>query len=300
MGRIGMVLVTGTALGSSVVMTRLGVHEIPPLPLVALRLSVATVAFLAVLVLLKRRFPRDRRTLLDIGLVGVTQGLPLLAFTIALQFISSGVLTMFLALIPLFTGLMAHVWLNQERLGFAKAGGLAVAFGGVLLLVATRTTGLTAGASGADVRGYGLALAGALVIAASVVYTRRRLRHVDVVVLTAGQFLAACLVVVPIALLVGSVNLAAVSWTGWMAVAYTGMVGSFSAFFLMFTLNRRYGATTSVLPTYLTPAVSAVLGAVLLGEVITPPFLAAAGMILAGVLLAIRQATPRLMQAEAG
>ena len=297
MGRIGMVLVTGTALGSSVVMTRLGVHEIPPLPLVALRLSVATVAFLAVLVLLKRRFPRNRRTLLDIGLVGVTQGLPLLAFTIALQFISSGVLTMFLALIPLFTGLMAHVWLNQERLGFAKAGGLAVAFGGVLLWVATRTTALTAGASGADVRGYGLALAGALVIAASVVYTRRRLRHVDVVVLTAGQFLAACLVVVPIALLVGSVNLAAVSW---MALAYTGMVGSFSAFFLMFTLNRRYGATTSVSPTYPTPAVSAVLGAVLLGEVITPPFLAAAGMILAGVFLASRQATPRLMQAEAG
>ena len=111
--------------------------------------------------------------------MGVTQGLPLLAFTIALQFISSGVLTIFIALIPLVTGLMAHVWLNQERLGFAKAGGLAVAFGGVLLLVATRTTGLTAGASGADVRGYGLALAGALVIAASVVYTRRRLRHVE-------------------------------------------------------------------------------------------------------------------------
>ena len=78
------------------------------------------------------------------------------------------------------------------------------------------------------------------------------------------------------------------------------MVGSFSAFFLMFTLNRRYGATTSVLPTYLTPAVSAVLGAVLLGEVITPPFLAAAGMILAGVFLPSRQATPRLMQAQAG
>jgi drug/metabolite transporter (DMT)-like permease len=69
----------------------------------------------------------------------VTQALPNLAFAIALKSISSGALTMSLALIPLFTRLMAHVLRHQERLALGKAAGQALGFSGLLFPLATRT-----------------------------------------------------------------------------------------------------------------------------------------------------------------
>jgi drug/metabolite transporter (DMT)-like permease len=289
--RLGLIGLAGVALGSSVVMTRMGVSEIPPLSLVTLRLALATLAFAVLLLGLRRRLPRQPRQWLDIAVVGVANsGIPLLFFTIAVQFISSSVLTLFITLSPLLTGVMAHAWLAHEKLSPTKLGGLLVALAGVVVLISTGTTGLAAGAAGLDLRGPLLALAGVVVGSAGAVYTRLRLRQVDVLVVTAGQMLAGLLFVLPFALALSSLSLAAVGARGWTAVAYSGLVGSFTGFLLLFYLIKRFGATIASLATYLMPVVAASLGAVILGEVITLPLVAAAGLILAGVVVVNRSA----------
>lgn len=287
--RIGLIVLTGAVLGSSVVMTRVGVSEIAPLSLVLLRLVVATLGFAITLLLFKRNLPREARIWLDIAIVGITNaGIPLVFFTIALQFISSAVLTIFIALVPLFTGLMAHVWLEQEKLTRVKIAGLVAAFVGVLVLLLTGTTGLAQVASGLDVRGQILALIGAVVGAVSGVYTRLKLRGTDVIVVTAGQFAVGLLVVAPFALALSSLNVSAITLRGWFSVVYTGIIGSFIGFLLVFYMIKRFGATIASLPTYVMPAVSAALGVVILSEVVTPPLLAGASLILFGVFLASR------------
>lgn len=270
-------------------MTRLGITEIPPLSLVELRLAVATLAFLVTLIAFKRKLPREPRTLMDIAVVGITNmGVPLMAFTIALKFISSAVLTVFITMIPLFTGLMAHVWLPQERLNRIKAAGMVLAFAGVIYLLITRTTGLAESAPQLDIRGQILGLGGAVVAAAAGVYTRLRLRRVDIVVVTAGQMAVGLLAVAPVALALSNLDLSAITWRGWVAVTYTGIVGSFVAFLLIFYMIQRFGATAGALPAFIMPAVAAVLGTFILGEVITVPLILGAGLILSGVFMATR------------
>src|SRR5574341_1049905 len=177
--RIGLILLAGTALGSSAVMSRFGLREIPPLSLVMLRFATATLAYAITLAALKRELPRDVITWRDIAISGVAAtGVPLLLFTVALQFISSGVLTIFIALIPLFTGLIAHWALAHEKLSPARLAGLLLAFAGAMLLILTGTTGLADGAT-ADIRGQMLGLAGALLASLGLIFTRLRLQSAD-------------------------------------------------------------------------------------------------------------------------
>lgn len=289
MERIVLILLTGLALGSSVVVVRVGLVEIQPLPLAVLRLTVASLAFIITLRLLRREMPRDPRTLFDIALVGMANtAFPLLAFTVALQFLSSGVLTIYLALIPLFTALMAHVWLEQERLTLLKIAGLVVSFGGVIFLLITRTTGLVASVAGQDIIAQILVLGGVLAVAAATVYTRLRLRGADALMVAALQTVVAWLAVSLFAVFFSTIDLGEITWRGWTAVVYTAIVGSFVGFFLLFYLIRRYGATASALPSYVMPAVSAFLGVLILGEIITLPLVVGAVLILAGVFLTSR------------
>ncbi len=287
---LGSILLTGVLLGSSIVIARMGVLEIPPYTQVGLRLTVATVAYAVLVAGLRKRLPTSRRCWLDIAVVGVTNtAVPVLTFTAALQFVSSGVVALIIALVPIFTGVMAHWWLAQERLHRSRVAGLTVGFLGVALLILTRTTGLAGSGGELDVRGPLLSLAGVLFGSASAVYTRLRLRQVDALVVAAGQNVVAWAVVLPLALVLSPVDLSAISPRGWFSVAYNGLVSSFAGILVIFYMIRRFGATPAALSTYVIPLVSVSLGAVLLGEVITLPLVGGAGLILAGVYLAGRR-----------
>ena len=259
--KIGLIVLVGLVVGSGIVVTRLGVSEIPALELVMLRLTVTTIAFALTLVVFNREMPSDARTWVDIAIVGITNAaLPLILFTLALQFISSAVVGIVLALTPLITGAIAHFWLAQEKLTRRKFGGLVVALSGVLILLLTGTNGLSEVAA-TDLRGQMLAFAGVVVGAASGVYAQERLEKVDVFVLTGGQFAAALLVVAPLALYFYPLDLGAITPLGWMAIGYTGLIASFFGLLIFFYLIQRFGATIASLPNYLYPAVSASLGA---------------------------------------
>ncbi|MEX0622181.1 MAG: DMT family transporter [Candidatus Woykebacteria bacterium] len=285
MNRFVLVLLTGLAFGTSVVITRFAISEIPPLPQVGFRLLIASLAFLFTFFILKGKPPSQGRQRLDIALIGVFgAAVPLLTLTTALQFVSSGMLTIFIAMSPLATALVAHFLLSDERLKAAKIIGLLLATSGVLFLIFTNTSGIPKVTL--DIRGPLLSLIGVVAIAFSTVYTRARLKEVRPLVVSTWQTLAGALVVAPFAFWLVRPDLSLVTWKGWLAVTYNGLVGSFIAFWLTFTIIKRYGATSSVLPTYLMPAVAGIFGTVLLGELITFPLLIGAVIILAGVFLA--------------
>jgi drug/metabolite transporter (DMT)-like permease len=286
--KIGLIVLVGLIVGSGIVVTRLGVGEIPALELVLLRLTLTTIAFALTLLVLKREMPTDARTWVDIAIVGITNAaLPLIFFTLALQFISSAVVGIFLALTPLITGVIAHFWLAQEKLTRNRIVGLVVALVGVLILLLTGTNGLSEVAT-TDLRGQTLAFVGVVVGAASGVYAQQRLEKVDVFVLTGGQFAAALLVVTPLALYFNPLDLGAITPRGWIAIGYTGLIASFFGLLIFFYMIKRFGATIASLPNYLYPAVSASLGALILSEVISAPLIGGMILILFGVFITSR------------
>lgn len=280
----------GVTLGGSVVASRVGLREMPVFTLIALRLTLAAGAFAIILAILRPPLPVGARMWMDITLVGLLNtALPLTAFTLALQYMSSGVIALFLALIPLSTGLMAHVGLAQEKLTLQKLGGLVLAFSGVLVLLLTGTSGLP---TVLDPRGPVLSLSAVVLSSFATVYARRQLGQANVITLTAVQTFVAALVLVPLGLYLARTDLTAVGTTGWLAVAYTGLVGSVIAFLAFFQLIREFGATSAAETTYLTPPVSGLLGVLLLDELISRALVFGAALILLGVFLAERVPHP--------
>jgi drug/metabolite transporter (DMT)-like permease len=285
--RLGTVLLLGLLSGLSIVFLRLGVIEIPALALVTLRLGVASAAFAVAVIAFRRPLPRAMHVWRDIAVVAVTITIvPIVAFTMALQFISSAVASILIALAPALTALMAHFWLPDERLTLVRAAGLAAAFGGVVLLILTGTTGLARSEVLLDVRGFLLVLIAALAVAITGLYSRQRLQNVDVLIVTAGQTVLGLAVVLPLALTFSPVELHAISWRGWLAVGWSGLLDSFAGFFLFMYMIQRFGPSLATLPWYVTPMVSAGLGALLLGEQITLPLVAGSALILSGAYLA--------------
>jgi drug/metabolite transporter (DMT)-like permease len=282
--RVGLVLLTGLAYGSSAVLSRVGTLEIPPLLLVMFRFLVAALGFALLLAYRRPQLPRNRRVWFDIILSAVAIVLPLIAFTTALLYVSTGVVTIIIALIPLFTGLIAHWW-SHEPLNRMMITGLVLGLLGVTTVIATRTTGLEA-AVPADIRWHLIAIGGAVISALGIIYTRRRLHDVDSVVVTAGQMLFAFLCIAPFALTLNTLDVAAVSARGWFSVVWIGTVGATLAFLLSFFLIKRYGATVGSLPGYIVPLVASLLGALLLEELIEPPLVIGGVFILIGVFLA--------------
>lgn len=287
--QIALILLSGSAFGSSVVMSRIGLSEFPPLMLVTMRLVLSSLIFAVVIMLQRRKLPKTFRVWIDIGLVGMGNvALSMLAFTFALQYISSGVLTIILALIPLFTSLMAHVWLSQEKLHLMKLVGLIMAFVGVVILLATRTSGL-AESPIAGPQGYILAILGVIICSGSVVYARLRLRDLDTFVLTGGQMAISLFILIPFAFAFSEIEITTITWRGWMSVGYNGLVGSFLGHLVFFKMVKSYGASAASLSSYVIPVVSTSLGAILLGEIVTMPLGIGAILVLIGVFWAERK-----------
>lgn len=282
------ILVGGIALGATAVASRIGVMEMSAMAFVALRLALALFLFVPALWILHVPLPRGAATWRDVAIVALTTTAPLVAFTYALNWISAGVLTDFLTLVPLFTGILAHRILAHEKLTPVKLAGLLTSFAGVVVILATRTSGLIGTSVSGVSTGHALALAGSVVAAYSGVHIRRTLVDVPTPALTAAQVAISLLLVGPLALLVGGPSLAGVSSKAWIAVGFTAAFGSFFAFWLLTRVAQVYGATPSAQPGYVMPLVSSALGAAMLGEQLSPALIAGGLLILLGLYLANR------------
>jgi drug/metabolite transporter (DMT)-like permease len=259
------VTVLGLLWGSSVVLQRLAVSEQDATTVVALRLLAAVV----------------------IGALNpASTGL---LSAVALQHASSGVVAVLASLGPVFTALLAGVVLHEQPLRRPQLLGLGLAFVGVAVLISTRSSGLGSAQSD-DLRGQLFALLVAVIMAFATVYSRRQLTGVDPLASSAGQITAALLIVLPLMLLFGPPLVEVrFSTAGWLAVIVSGAIGLSASFILFLGMIERHGPTAALLALYVMPVAAALLGALFLGESLSPSMLAGAAFVLLGVALFTRR-----------
>jgi drug/metabolite transporter (DMT)-like permease len=269
---------------------RLAVAEVAPAPLVALRLLAAFLACLPFAPRLAVALTRRPGLMPEFLLVGALNPVLSGLFTaLALQHASSGVVAVLQTLSPISSAALAVAVLREEQaLGMRRVVALLVALGGVAVLLLTGSSGLAGGVAG-DVRGLLLAVCAPVVVSLATIVVRCRLGGTDPRVVASGQITAACLLALPVALLLGPpTDLAQVSARAWLAIVLSGAVGLSAAFVLFVRMIGRYGPTAALLATYVMPVVATVLGVVLLGESLTAPMLVGSALVLAGVLLFTR------------
>lgn len=273
----------GLAWGSSFLWIKLALGEVGPFNLVGWRLLFAILALLVVIGVSRPPFPKDRRTWAALLILGIINtALPFWLITWAEQHIDSAVASVINSSVPLFTMLIAHFALTDDRLTMQRVIGLLVGFGGILILFSREL-----GSAQATLMGQAAALLGAIFYALSAVFIRRTLKGVSPMVQALAPLFSAEAFILSAALLNEGIQVPQQPLT-WLALIWLGVVGSCIAYLLYYRLMHQIGPTRTTLVTYLFPVFGIALGAIFLSEPIDAHLLGGSALILASVAIVNR------------
>ena len=206
---------------------------------------------------------------------------------LGLQFTTASRMAVFIYLSPFVVALGMPFIARSERLSVPQLIGLSIAFAGVAWAFAE---GFTQPAAGA--RQW---LGDALGVAAAVLWgaTTLTIRATPLGKASAEKTLLYQLAVSGVALCAASVATgtpwaAHLSPLAWASLGFQMLVVSFASYLLWFWLVRHYQATQLASFTLLTPVFGLLLGAMLLGEPITPRLLIALAAVAIGIVMVNR------------
>ena len=272
--------------GASFLFTRIAVPAFGPLALAELRVAIAAV--MLVLLLAWRadlsELRRHARRFLLLG--AVNTAIPFSLFAYAALTITAGLASILNATAPLFTALVASVWL-RERLTPLQWLGMAIGIAGVAGLSAEQ--GRVRGRRQRAGDRCGRARVAVVRVSANVV--KRYFTGVRPLSVAAGSQAAAALLLLPFAIAFWpDAPIRAVDWGAGIAL---GVLCTGLAYILYFRLIARVGPASAMTVTFLIPAFAMLWGALILGEDVTGAMLAGCAVILAGTALATGIVRPR-------
>lgn len=261
--------------GGSFLFMRYAVPSFGVLPLMWLRVAIATVCLLPLLVW-RGQLGALRERAAPIALMGLfNSALPFVLIAWATLSITAGLASILNATVPIFTALIGALWLG-DRLGRSRAFGLAVGLAGVALLAADK----------ADFKPGGSGWALVAMMGATTCYgfaanlTKRHLSSVAPLVNAAGSQIISALALLPFALWTWPATLPGL--LPWLAVLALGVACTALAYLMFFRLIGRIGASRAVTVTFLVPVFGTLWGVLLLGERVTLPMLLGGVVVLVG------------------
>ncbi len=265
--------------GASFLFLRMGAPDFGAVPLIALRVGIATILLLPVMRSAGAR-AEFRNNIGPLFVVGITiSALPFCLFTYAALYVSAGVDSILNATTPLWTAVIGFIWFGMP-LKRIQVAGLLTGFAGVVILA---WDAVGAGGKGALVA-VASAVLGALSYGFSANYSKRKLGGVRPFVSAFGSQVMATVVLAPAALaLWPSTPIHAINW---IAVILLGSLCTAIAYLLYFSLIRNAGAQYAASVTFLIPVFGVLWGAVFLRESVTPQEALGCVVILLGTALA--------------
>src|SRR3989304_6711596 len=127
----------GLIWGSSFLWIKIAVQEVDPFTLVSWRLLFGTLGMVAVIVWKRPSFPPQRSIWLALAVLGIINtALPFVLISWGEKSIDSAVASVLNSTVPLFTLVIAHLFLHDEPITARKSVGLLIGFAGVLVLMA--------------------------------------------------------------------------------------------------------------------------------------------------------------------
>lgn len=281
---IPYVALLGLFFGSTLVVSRFSVGQFHPVTYIGLRLTLAGVAHAAIYAFAsRRRWPTDVRLWRHASVLGVMgTAIPMITIISSLKYQSSGLTSLLLTTGPAMTVLLAHFFLDDERLTRLKGLGVVLALGGAVLLAVRGENGLSDVGRAAPI-GYGLVALGMLSSSSMSIYARKNMSDMDSFDVASIRMFVAASVVMPLSLLTIGFDLSPVNSQGYLGLGYAALIGTFSGSMLAFFVIKQYGATSFAMTSYVIPIVAGIAGAIFLGEKITLFMMVGMVFIISGV-----------------
>ena len=269
--------------GPSFLFIKVAVAEIPPLTLVLGRVGIAAVLLYLILRLQNGRLPAIGPVWKHLAFVAlIHNAIPFVLFSWGEQYIDSALASILNGTVPLFTIILAHFLVADDRLTPTKVIGVLIGFVGMIILVAPSFSGGIQGATGGILA---ITLASFL-YGIALVYGRNHLRGLKPMVAPTGQMLLATLYLLPVALIVERpFSLPPPSLQAILAMLALAVFGSAIALSVYYKLLERADASYVSMTTYVIPVFGVILGVLVLDEQLTWPMIIGCGFIIFGVMI---------------
>ncbi|MBL8051480.1 MAG: DMT family transporter [Anaerolineales bacterium] len=256
-------ILLGIIWSSSFLWIKIGVQEVGPMSLVAFRMLFGALTAGVIAYFQGIPFSRDWK---DWGIFAIfgplSLAIPVFLISWGEQTIDSAVASILNATVPLFTLIIAHFWLSDDKITFQKTLGLLIGFGGVIILL---SKDLLASAH-ASIIGQVAVILASFFYGLSAVGIRKYTTHINNVMRGVGLLTTSAILM----WLVGPIferpfEIPQLPIT-WVAALWLGILGSGLAMIMMYYLIHEIGPTRASLVTYLFPVGGVLLGVIFLNE----------------------------------
>ncbi|MBT3395844.1 MAG: EamA family transporter [Alphaproteobacteria bacterium] len=264
--------------GGSFYFIAVALTALPPLTVVTLRVGLATLALLAVMMVMGIKIPSGPvwRVYLGLGFINIAAPFSLIVW--GQTHIPSGLASILNAATPLFGVVIAHIFTSDEKMTPGRAAGVVIGFSGVAIMVGPEALeGI-----GTNVMAQLAVLGAGICYAIGTVYARLRLKPfgINPIASAAGQVAGGTVFMLPLALVIEQPwTLAMPGMGAWGAVLGLALASTALAYIFYFKLLESTGAANILLVTFLIPVTSILLGVGLLNEVLLPKHFIGMGII---------------------
>lgn len=279
--------------GSSFLLMRVGVVEMPAAQVTFTRVGIAALGMNLMMLLTRRRYPSDWRALAALTIIGLgNTAVPFTLLAWGEQTVESGMTSIIQAITPVFALVIAHFTLADERMTPVKVFGVLLSFAGIVVL--TSRDFQSGDLLGSDLSGELAIIGASLCYAIFTTYSKRTLKkyQVEPVVMSAMTMTAAAagaLVLMYALPLIGErapVSYTSLSTDVLLSGLTLGVLNTFIAYLLFYYVIAQLGASRTTMVTYVVPVVAVTLGALVLGEVIDERIILGSLLIITGIALA--------------
>ncbi len=276
-------ILLGAIWSSSFMWIKIAVQEIGPITLVAFRALFGLLFGVVVILIQRVRLPRDFKSWFPLLLLGLTNvAIPFFLISWGEQYIDSAVASILDATVPLFTILIAHYLLRDDKITLPKVLGLLTGFVGVVVLMSRDLTHASTG----SLLGQAAVILASVFYAVSSVYVRKTTEDTPGILRSAVPLISASGTMWLATFLFESpVEMPQLGLT-WVALLWLGIFGSGVAFVMAYYLIHEIGPTRTTMVTYLFPLGGVVLGVVFLQEQLTWELLTGAALIVSSLAIA--------------
>ncbi len=261
---------------------KIAVREVGPITLVAFRVLFGLFFGIVVIFIQRVQLPRTFKTWLPLLLLGLTNvAIPFFLISWGEQSIDSAVASILDATVPLFTILIAHFVLQDDRITIPKVLGLLVGFAGIVVLMSKDI-----GTSPGSLLGEVAVIVASVFYAISAIYVRKSTRATPGILRSAGPLVSASATMWLGALVFENpIKIPQLAIT-WFGLIFLGILGSGLAFVMAYYLIHEIGPTRTTMVTYLFPLGGPILGITFLHERLTWQVIAGAILIIASLAIA--------------
>ncbi|MGQ7846531.1 DMT family transporter [Granulosicoccus sp. 3-233] len=267
--------------GFSFTLTRIAVLDIPPLSIAAGRLLLAFVMLYPLMRVFGQRMPAPGRvwiTIMAAGFFG--NALPFSLISWGQVRVEAGLTSIFMAVMPLFTILMAHVVTQDEKLTRWKLAGVLFGLAGVVVLMGVSALN----ALGDELVRQSAILISAVSYAINALLTRHLTHLPRWSVMTALMFVS-CVMLLPVTMLVDQPWQLQPSWQSLSALLALAIGPTVVATVMILIIIGRQGASFLSQINFMVPVFGMLAGVLLLGERLPANAYVALGIILIGIAL---------------